>query len=272
MKMFYRLCAALAMCGLPIYSQDWPQWGGNTLGRNMYSAAKGLPDRVEAGKIKSGTEAIDMATTKNVRWVAKLGSQSYGNTTVAGGKVFVGTNNDSPRDAQHQSDRSILMVFNEKTGDFLWQLVIPKLASGKVNDWENLGLLSSPAVEGDRVYIVTSRCEVMCLDVNGMANGNDGKLEISSNQERLRVPAAEESPNFKWLPNVWYTMKARVDVAADGSGVVRGKAWKRGEPEPDQWTLEVPHKKAHQNGSPGLFGFSPQDMRVYIDNVSVTPN
>jgi len=43
-------------------------------------------------------------------------------------------------------------------------------------------------------------------------------------------------------------------------------------PQTDKWTIEVPHKTAHQSGSPGLFGFSPQDMRVYIDNVSVTPN
>ncbi|MBM3833187.1 MAG: hypothetical protein FJ403_07925 [Verrucomicrobia bacterium] len=102
--------------------------------------------------------------------------------------------------------------------------------------------------------------------------GNEQKLEVNSNLERLRVPPAEAEPNFRWQPNVWYRLKARVDVAADGSGVVRAKAWKRGDPEPAAWTLEVPHAIAHQNGSPGLFGFSPQDMRVYIDNVSVTPN
>src|SRR3954463_268605 len=153
--------------------EDWPQWGGKAT-RNMYSAEKGLPDRFEPGKLKSGTEQIDMATTKNVKWVAKLGSQSYGNVTVSGGKVFIGTNNDAPRNQKHEGDRSIMMVFDEKTGDFLWQLVIPKLASGKVNDWENLGLLSSPTVDGDRVYLVTSRCEVICLDVNGLANGNQG--------------------------------------------------------------------------------------------------
>ena len=102
--------------------------------------------------------------------------------------------------------------------------------------------------------------------------GNEQKLEISSNFERLRVPAAEDPPNFRWQPNIWYTLKARVDVAADGSGVVRAKAWKRGDAEPDAWTLEVPHKNAHQNGSPGLFGFAPQDMRVFIDNISAVPN
>jgi outer membrane protein assembly factor BamB len=157
-------------------ANDWPQWGGRPM-RDMYSAEEGLPDRFDPGKINADSGDVDMKTTKNVKWVAKLGSQSYGNVTVAGGKVFVGTNNDSPRDPQHQGDRSILMVFDEKTGNFLWQLVVPKLAAGKVNDWENLGLLSSPTVEGDRVYLVTSRCEVICLDVNGQANGNDGPFK-----------------------------------------------------------------------------------------------
>ncbi len=97
--------------------------------------------------------------------------------------------------------------------------------------------------------------------------GNDQKLEVSSNFERLR-----EAVDFKWSPNVWYHLKSRVDIAADGSGVVRAKAWKRGDPEPDAWTIEVKHRTAHQEGSPGLFGFSPQDMRVYIDNINVKAN
>jgi hypothetical protein len=101
--------------------------------------------------------------------------------------------------------------------------------------------------------------------------GNEQKLEINSNLERLRVPAKDEPQNFKWLPKAWYRLKARVDVAPDGSGVVRAKAWKKEDPEPDKWILEVPHRHAHESGSPGLFGFSPQ-MKVYIDNVSVTPN
>jgi four helix bundle protein len=158
----------------PAQSADWPGWGGNDPGRNMYSPMKGLPDRFDPGKPKSGTEDIDLKTTKNVKWVAKLGSQAYGNVVVAGGKVFIGTNNENPRDPQHQGDRSILLCFDEKSGEFLWQLVVPKLASGKVNDWEGLGLLSSPTVEGNRVYLVTSRCEVICLDTDGLANGNDG--------------------------------------------------------------------------------------------------
>jgi len=155
---------------------DWPQWGGRAV-RNMYSEERGLPAALGEVRFKSGGDEVDTANMKNLKWVAKLGSQSYGNVTVSGGKVFIGTNNDPGRDPRHEGDRSILLCFEEATGRFLWQLVVPKLASGKVNDWESLGLLASPTVEGNRVYIVTSRCEVMCLDVEGMANGNDGPFK-----------------------------------------------------------------------------------------------
>jgi outer membrane protein assembly factor BamB len=97
--------------------------------------------------------------------------------------------------------------------------------------------------------------------------GNDQKIEIYSNQERLRVVK-----EFKWQPNLWYHLKTRVDLKKDGSGVIRAKAWKKADPEPTEWTIEAPHKIAHQNGSPGLFAFSPQDMKVFIDNITVNPN
>jgi outer membrane protein assembly factor BamB len=174
------LCVSAAG-SLSAGAQDWPQWGG-TPARDMYSTAKGLPDHFSKGKageikFKNGTEEVDRSSAENLKWVAKIGSQSYGNVTVAGGRVFIGTNNEPPRDPKHPGDRSILLCFDEKTGEFLWQLVIPKLASGKVNDWESLGLLSSPTIVGDRVFIVSSRCEALCLDVNGMANGNDGPFK-----------------------------------------------------------------------------------------------
>lgn len=97
--------------------------------------------------------------------------------------------------------------------------------------------------------------------------GNEQKLEINSNQDRLRV-----GEDFQWQPNVWYHLKTRVDIASDGAGTVRAKVWKKGEGEPEKWSLEVPHKTAHQSGSPGLFGFSPQDKKVFIDNIVVTAN
>ncbi len=146
-------------------ANDWPMWG-HSASRNMVSSEVGLPQSFDPGKQKGNSEDVDMATTKNVRWVAKLGSQAYGNPVVAGGKVFVGTNNESPRDPKVKGDNGILMCFDEKTGNFLWQFVSPKLGTGKISDWEFLGICSSPAIEDDRVYLVTNRCEAVCLDAN----------------------------------------------------------------------------------------------------------
>lgn len=172
------LSLALGLCGMLGAAQggDWAQWGGGQH-RNMLTEEKNLPVHFIPGRKKDGTEEIDMATTQNVKWVAKLGSQTYGNPVISGGKVFIGTNNETPRDPRHQGDRGVLMCFEEATGKFLWQLVVPKLASGKVNDWERLGIMSSALIEGDKLYVVTNRCEVLCLDVNGMTNGNDGPFK-----------------------------------------------------------------------------------------------
>lgn len=154
-------------------ADDWPTWG-RTPERNNSSPETGLPDDFVAGEFIGATDEIDPETTRNVKWIAKLGSQSYGNPTIANGRVYVGTNNDVPRDPKYVGDRSCVYCFDEATGELLWQLNVPKLGTGKVSDWEYLGICCSPAVDGDRVYIVTNRCEVMCLDVNGMADGNDG--------------------------------------------------------------------------------------------------
>lgn len=98
--------------------------------------------------------------------------------------------------------------------------------------------------------------------------GNSRILEISSNEERIKV-----STPFRMKPDTWYTLRTTVDVAPDGSGVVRAKAWERDQPEPEEWTLEVPHARAHTEGAPGIFSFTPQSrMGIFFDNWTVTPH
>jgi outer membrane protein assembly factor BamB len=132
---------------------DWPMWGG-TPDRNMVSSQHVLT-------------SWDVKTGKNVKWVAQLGSQSYGNPVVAGGQVYVGTNNELVRDPKEPGDKGVLMAFRESDGQFLWQQANAKLASGRANDWPFQGVCSSPLVEGDKLYYVTNRCEIMCLDTHG---------------------------------------------------------------------------------------------------------
>ncbi len=154
-------------------ADDWPMWGGSP-DRNMVSTEKNIPASFDPGKFKKGSDKIDPATTKNVRWVGKLGSLAYGNPTVANGRVYVGTNNRSPRDSRFEGDYSLLYCFDEKTGEFLWQFTAPKLGAGKVSDWEYVGICSSPAIDGDRVYFASNRCEIVCVDAQALSDGNDG--------------------------------------------------------------------------------------------------
>ena len=101
-----------------------------------------------------------------------------------------------------------------------------------------------------------------------LLKGNHQEIEVSSNMELLR-----ETMPFRWKAKNWYRLKTRVDVADDGSGVIRAKCWLRDEAEPEAWTIEVKHPNAHRAGAPGIFGFVPQSrFRVYLDNLSVTPN
>ena len=161
------------MAGVSLHAADWTQWGGAPT-RNMVSPEKGLPTDISPGTKKPGTDEVDISTTKNCAWVARLGSQSYGTPTIANGQVFVGTNNEAPRNPEHIGDRGILMVFDEYTGQFKWQLVSPKLDTGKVSDWEYLGICSAPTLVNNKGYIVTNRCEILCFDTKGLADGNQG--------------------------------------------------------------------------------------------------
>ncbi len=183
---------------------DWPQWGRD-MTRNMVSPVTGLPDEIVPGEFDGDSDRIDPKTTKNVKWIAKLGSQSYGNPTVADGRVYVGTNNDCPRNAQYKGDRSCVYCLDEKTGDLIWQLNVPKLGTGKVSDWEYLGICSSPAVEGNRVYLVTNRCEVMCLDVNGFADGNQGfqdEAKYYADNGKPPVEVQKDDADIIWKLNM----------------------------------------------------------------------
>ena len=147
-------------------------------GRNQVSDEKNLPVSFVPGRKKAGG-GIDMATTKNVKWAVKLGSYVYGNPTVAGGKVFVGTDDSMLRgDPRLKPTRAgMVQCFDEATGKLLWRLVVPKrrnLPKGAHFGHQHLGVCSSPTVDGGRAYVVTSASDVVCLDVDGQADGNDG--------------------------------------------------------------------------------------------------
>lgn len=145
--------------------EEWVMYGGS-LSRNMVNPiAKGLPETWNTGANGDKPE--------NIKWKASLGSKAYGGPIVHGGKVYIGTNNQQPRDKKYIDpkgkpiDLGVLMAFDQDNGKFLWQTIFRKLPSGLVNDWPLEGLCSTPVVEGDRMYYVSNRCEVVCSDTSG---------------------------------------------------------------------------------------------------------
>ncbi|HBJ33462.1 MAG TPA: serine/threonine protein kinase [Planctomycetaceae bacterium] len=171
---------------------DWPQLGGSSLRNNTPQTAT-LPSNWNVGKFDRRTGAWDKTTAKNVRWVANLGSQTYGNPVVAGDKVFVGTNNGSGYIDRFsaETDLGCLLAFDRATGEFLWQHSSEKLESGRVHDWPLQGICSTPLVEGNRLWFVTSRGEVRCLDTEGFRDSKDDGLaqppEIVANPKEADV-------------------------------------------------------------------------------------
>jgi len=155
---------------------DWPQWGGSPT-RNNTPDGKNIPVEWNAGKFdqKSGRWSADSA--KNIRWVAKLGSTSYGTPVVADGRVFCATNNGVGWLKQYpaQVDLGCLLCFRRTDGRFQWQLSCKKLA--RLLDYPEQGICCSPLVEGKRLWVVTNRCEVVCLKTEG-AKTNPNEADV----------------------------------------------------------------------------------------------
>ena len=159
------LLVSLTLLTTVAVSADWPMWGG-TPSRNMVSPMKGLPT------------TWDVKTGKNVKWVAELGSQSYGNPTVGGGVVIVGTNNEAVRDPKQPGDRGVVMAFRESDGEFMWQATYEKLAAGRANDWPYQGVASSALIENGIAYFTNNRGQVMAVDAQGFHDKeNDGPFK-----------------------------------------------------------------------------------------------
>ncbi len=168
---------------------DWPQWGGGPARNNT------PPDQ------KIPTE-WDIETGENIRWSMPLGSETYGNPTIANGKVYVGTNNASGYISRYPAevDLGCLLCFNEKDGTFLWQHSNEKLPTGRVHDWPDQGICSAPTIDGDRLWYVTSRGTVACLDVEGFRdNENDGPFQQEVNQAQDEADVIWELDMMKTL-------------------------------------------------------------------------
>jgi outer membrane protein assembly factor BamB len=206
------LSAALLAATNPVYAGA-VHWG-HGLSRNQVSEEANLPDRFEP---ESGL---------NVRWIAELGSEAHATPIAAAGRVFMGTNNERPRDPRHEGDRGVFKAFDERDGRFLWQLVVPKYSNDPYQDWPRAGISSTPTVEGDRVYVLSNRGEALCLDIHGMANGNSGPFATEAAQFAPRgtepLPLLEADADLHWLFDIHAEVDSYPHDAAHASVLVLG--------------------------------------------------
>lgn len=173
-------CARAAEPATQPVGAAWPMWGGSP-SRNAVSRATGALTQ------------WDLETRRNIKWVAELGTYSYGGPVIADGKVYVGTNNARAYRPHSPGDKGCLLCFEARTGQLLWQATHDKLPSGRANDWPEQGIASTPQVDGDRVYYVSNRCELVCADAAGFRDGeNDGPYR----KEKFTEP---QDADFVWI-------------------------------------------------------------------------
>ncbi|MFO0948376.1 MAG: PQQ-binding-like beta-propeller repeat protein [Planctomycetota bacterium] len=180
---------------------DWPMWG-RTAARNMVSP------------VGSVHIDFDTDTKRGILWTARLGSETYGNPVVAGEKVFIGTNNGGKHRPAIKGDRGCLLAFDSRTGRFLWQLTRDKLKQGRANDWPEVGIASTPCVLGDRLWVVSNRAELLCIDTEGFQDGeNDGLVRDEVHQD-------QEDADIVWILDMIETLGVFPQNLANSSPLV----------------------------------------------------
>lgn len=221
-----------------------------------------LPDDWLPGKFDRRTGAWDRDKARNIKWVAELGSQSFGPPVVADGRVFVGTNNSNgylPR-YPAETDLGCLLCFRESDGKFLWQHSSEKLPTGRVHDLTLQGIQSAPWVEGQRAWFVTNRGEVVCLDTRGFEDQEDDGEKFAESsvfslrgREGIDRQTVTASLNREHLPEaIAEFLTENWHVKADGylvEVIEAGKAWRAAHPSdqnlpsftiaPDLWGFRV---------------------------------
>jgi outer membrane protein assembly factor BamB len=137
-----------------------PTWGGGGVS-NGISSEKDLPSKFDKA---------------DALWETKLGTHIYSIPTIVGGRIYIGSNDGVLKDSRFErTNGGIVNCLDEATGKMIWQLVVPRFRhEDHFFNHLRCGIVSSPVVEGDRVYVVSSRGEMLCLDANGQADGNAG--------------------------------------------------------------------------------------------------
>jgi outer membrane protein assembly factor BamB len=230
---------------------DWPQWGGSG-SRNNAPVSGPIP------------ATFDVETGENICWSTPLGSETYGNPVVSGGKIYIGTNNGSGFVERYPPDvdLGVLLCIEEKTGQRLWQHSNEKLDSGRAHDWPNVGICSSPLIEGNRLWYVTNRGEVVCLDTDGFHDDeNDGPFVDESDRSK---DEADVVWRFDMMGTLGVSQHNMCSCSVTGAGsklfVLTGNG------------IDVDHKRIPAPSSPSFLCLDKQSGEVLWSDSTPGPN
>jgi len=200
---------------------DWPEWCGNDA-RNAVSDETHLPAQFNPNPVPAATSEVPAAAAEptHLKWKVRLNTHAYGGPVVANGKIFIGTND--------REGGGVVMGLDEASGRALWRLTIPRM----LTEWKDfnyddlsLGVCSTPTLADHRLYVVTNRDEMLCLDPDGNSH--------SAEPDVMRLIAGSQQPPLTADSNavgiVWrFDMISEPDVnswpqdAADCSVLVHG--------------------------------------------------
>ncbi len=121
-----------------VVADDWPQWRGPE--RDGKSA--------ETGLLQEWT-----AEGPALRWKRTDVGTGYSSPSIANGRVFVQTT---------RGEEEFALALDEQSGDDLWSASIGKV--GKNRGPQYPGTRSTPTVDGDLIYCLSSDGELSCLD------------------------------------------------------------------------------------------------------------
>ncbi|MBA4064359.1 MAG: polyvinylalcohol dehydrogenase [Isosphaera sp.] len=137
------LAAACLVVGLSAASAaDWPQWRGPN--RDGVSAETGL---LKAWP-KEGPKLL---------WKADLGGVGYSSPVVAAGRLYVAAATDPDK-----GTGEFAACLGAADGKQLWKVSLPAGDGGYDHGYGN-GPRSSPTVDGDHVYVLGARGDLVCL-------------------------------------------------------------------------------------------------------------
>ena len=131
----------LALEPLRLAAADWPQWRGPT--RDGQIAGPAWPDKLDTNHLQQV-------------WRVELGP-SYSGPIVSADRVFTTESKDKKFE--------VVTAFDRKTGKELWRaqwegaMTVPFFAKSN-GDW----IRSTPALDGDRLYVSGMRDVLVCLD------------------------------------------------------------------------------------------------------------